>query len=90
MSYQEAIIIDSSHAGPHFNLGRVFEQLGERDNAILSYKNATKSKGNYTMAYVTAILFQQRGWLNNASINLKKTLVLNPQWISLQYDRCNL
>jgi tetratricopeptide (TPR) repeat protein len=47
--------VNPKHAECYFNLGQVLETLGEQEEALKAYGNATEFRPNYSKAYLLKI-----------------------------------
>jgi tetratricopeptide (TPR) repeat protein len=80
LANQQAIALDPNNPQEYINLGGVYYQLGQWDNAIRQFQIAIALKPDYANAYYNlGHALQEKGDLNNALVQYQtvKRLVVN-------------
>ena len=84
---KKAIVINSSVAKFHYNLGFIFFEMNKFEEAEISYRKAIKLKPNYIDAYNNlSITLFKLGRFENAEIILKKMIEFNPDNFMTHYN----
>ena len=78
--YQKAITKNPMHHQPYYNIGLIYEEIGNIDKAIEYYKDAILKNLNYLKAHLAlAQLLQKKELRDEALIHFKKVLELDPK-----------
>ena len=89
--YKEILKTDSNHVDAHNNLGIVFKELGDYQNAIICYKKAIQINPNNVAAYNNlGNILNQLGELEEAISCFQKALKINPDSIEAQKNISNI
>ena len=76
--YNQAIELNSQHAGAHNDLGLIYEYQDELDEAISQYEQAVKLNARYDEAHLNlACAFSVKFKVNNALRYLRRALELD-------------
>jgi tetratricopeptide (TPR) repeat protein len=77
--YTQAIEADPQYPLAHFNLGNLYDELGNRASALIQYQTALKLHPHYADAhYNIALLYQASGQPLRAMRHWKMYLKLDP------------
>lgn len=75
----KTLFIAPGYIDAHNNLGRIFQEIGKFDEAILCYQNSLKIDPNFIQAYMNlSIAYESKGDIDEAIEYLQKALSLNP------------
>ncbi len=77
--YKKAVSIKPDYVDAHFNLGNIFRETGDSNNAIISYKKIIEISPKHDSAmYNLGVTFQELGELDDAIEYYDKALIINP------------
>lgn len=78
MFYKSAILLNSKHHSPHYNLGVVYETKEQFDLAIPEYRKAIKLKPDFAVGYknLARLYLLEKGRYDDAELILKTALSL--------------
>ena len=86
-SYHKALRLKPDFAEAHYNLGRVLQELGRLDEAVVHYHKAIDIKPDYVEAYNNlGAPLQALGQIDDAINNYQKALSFNPDFGEALYN----
>ena len=78
-AYQQAMVIDATNGRPHNDLGCLYRELEQWEDAITSFQTAIELNPRYSLPYRNlGILFLLQGDLDRAEPNFTTALQINP------------